>query len=144
MEEHSYPLASPRHRLGGIAVDIGIAALTGGLGWFIWFLVVMRKGLTPGKQILRMRVYDANTGLPLKWARMFMRQIGVFLSINIILNLLVSIIQVEFGFYIGQVTSALFLILYVSDAVWILKDGRNQRLIDSYMKTQVLNESPSS
>lgn len=143
MEESLYPPASPRHRLGGIAVDIGIASLTGGLGWFIWFLIVMRKGLTPGKQILKMRVYDANTGLHLKWVRMFMRQIGILFSLNILRISLVSIIQVAFEFSIGQVTSVLFLILYVTDALWIFKDGKNRRLIDSYMKTQVLNESPS-
>ena len=144
MEKSSFSLASPRHRFGGIALDIGIAALTGGLGWFIWLLIVMRKGQTPGKQILKMRVYDATTGLPLKWGKTFVRQLGIILLLNIAINIgLVGFIQYEFGIYIGQVTSGLFLILYVTDALWIFKDGKNQRLIDSYLKTQVLNESPS-
>ena len=61
MENYSNPKASAQHRLGGRAVDGAMYLVTLGIGWFIWSMVVWGQGQTPGKQILKMRVYDKTT-----------------------------------------------------------------------------------
>ena len=62
--EYPAPLASIGHRLGGKAVDFALSLVTLNIGWLIWSLVVWGNGQTPGKQILKMRVYDKTTGKP--------------------------------------------------------------------------------
>ena len=52
--------ASPGRRLGGWALDTVVATLTLGLGWLIWFLLVARRGQTPGKQMLGMYIIRAD------------------------------------------------------------------------------------
>jgi hypothetical protein len=39
------------------------------IGWLIWSLIVWGQGQTPGKQILKMRVYDKTTSKPAKWGQ---------------------------------------------------------------------------
>ena len=141
MENVVYPSASPQHRLGGLAVDIGLAATTGGVGWFIWLLVVMGQGQTPGKQILKLRVYDTTTNKPAKWGHMFIRQIGLMFAINLTQAIFFSTLMVLLGIGIGYIGSLLVLTIFLTDAFWIFKDGKRQRLIDIFLKTDVLNES---
>lgn len=147
MDEYPYPLATPQHRLGGLAVDIAIALVTGFIPWFIWLLIVMGQGQTPGKQLLKLRVYDSTTGFPAKWGHMFIRQMGVYISINIIQFLALFGISLLGGNYsiptlLASGFSLLTLILWLTDALWILKDGSGRRLMDIFLKTDVLNESP--
>lgn len=147
MDEYPYPLATPRHRLGGLAVDIAIAFVTGFIPWLIWLLIVMGQGQTPGKQLLKLRTYDSTTGFPAKWGHMFIRQMGVYFSINIIRILTLIGISPLGGDYsirtfFAYVSSLFILILWLTDALWILKDGSGRRLMDIFLKTDVLNESP--
>lgn len=82
---YSYPKANPRHRLAGQALDAALYVVTLGIGWFIWDLIVWGKGQTPGKQILKMRVYDKSTGLPARWGHMLIRQLLIQVTLPIIL-----------------------------------------------------------
>jgi hypothetical protein len=63
--EYPFNKATTQHRLGGWAVDLALNFVTFGIGWFIWSLVVWGQGQTPGKQLLKMRVYDKTTGKPM-------------------------------------------------------------------------------
>lgn len=71
---YDFPKANPRHRLAGALLDIVFCWLTLGIGWFIWSLVVWGRGQTPGKQIVKLRVYDKTTGRPVRWGHMLIRQ----------------------------------------------------------------------
>lgn len=144
MDDYPYPSASAQHRLGGLAVDIGLAVTTGGIGWLIWLLIVMGQGQTPGKQLLKLRVYNTTTHKPAKWGHMFIRQIGLMFALNLIQALFFTALFIFTGIGIGYLGNLLLLVIFLTDAFWILKDGKRQRLIDIYLKTTVLNESPTS
>jgi uncharacterized RDD family membrane protein YckC len=68
-------LATPQHRLGAVAVDIGLIFATSFIGWGIWSLIVWGKGQTPGKQLLKVRVLNEPTGKPATWGQMLIRQV---------------------------------------------------------------------
>lgn len=78
---YPYPKANPRHRLAALLLDSVLAGLTFYIGWIVWSLIVCGKGQTPGKQILKIRVYDKTTGRPVRWGHMFLRQYLIISSI---------------------------------------------------------------
>jgi uncharacterized RDD family membrane protein YckC len=61
---HTGDLASRGIRLGASVLDWALAGLTLGIGWFIWFVIVARRGQSPAKQILRLRVVSDRGGVP--------------------------------------------------------------------------------
>jgi uncharacterized RDD family membrane protein YckC len=82
--------ASPWLRFGAYVLDAVLQTVTLGIGWLIWAAFVVGKGQTPAKQLLRMRVVDANGHQPVGFARMFfMRGIvaGLVASIAIVITL---------------------------------------------------------
>ena len=152
------PKASPQHRLGGIALDVALLLSTCYIGWIIWSLVIWGQGLTPGKQILKMRVVSSITGQTASWGHMAIRQ---FL-IPIAMTLPFSILQLAFepylfdanywadpsyydyslfaslgSFFMGLLSLGVSLL----DAFWIFKGGQNRRVTDLWAKTDVLNTS---
>jgi uncharacterized RDD family membrane protein YckC len=154
----SEPKASPQHRLGGIALDVALILSTCYIGWIIWSLVIWGQGLTPAKQILKMRVVSSITGKTASWGHMAIRQ---FL-IPIAMTLPFSILQLAFepylfdanywadpsyydyslfaslgSFFIGLLSLGVSLL----DAFWIFKGGQNRRVTDLWAKTDVLNTS---
>ena len=49
--------------------------------YLLWFLSLLRKGLTPGKQLLRLQVVDQKTGRIPGFGKMFVREVvGRFVS----------------------------------------------------------------
>ncbi|MSZ66661.1 MAG: hypothetical protein F2711_03425, partial [Actinobacteria bacterium] len=84
MSEYIYPKATVQHRLGGKAVDLAMYTVTFGIGWLIWSLIVWGQGQTPGKQILKLRVYDKTTGKPIKWGHMAIREFLLPLAIGLV------------------------------------------------------------
>ena len=146
MSEYQFPKATVQHRLGGKAVDLAMYTVTFGIGWFIWSLIIWGQGQTPGKQILKMRVYDKTTSKPAKWGQMAIR---VFL-----LPLTISIVVLPFvfvsGYFIADTNTQILAIgvpyilgfaAQLVDAFWILKGTERNRLVDIFAKTDVLNES---
>lgn len=145
---YPYEKASPQHRLGGYALEAALATVTFGIGYMIWALIVWGQGQTPGKQILRMRVYATETQRPATWGHMAVRQLLVPTGISFALIIPFGLISLLFpdtaGFFIFFIYSALFIFQLV-DAFWILKDDGRRRLIDIWAKTDVLNEcNPTS
>jgi uncharacterized RDD family membrane protein YckC len=154
------PKASPQHRLGGIALDVALLLSTCYIGWIIWSLVIWGQGLTPGKQILKLRVVSSITGQTATWGHMAVRQFLIPMA----MTLPFSILQLAFepylfdanywvdpSYYDYSLFASLgvvlmgFLSLGVSvvDGLWILKDGQNRRITDLWAKTDVLNTSAS-
>jgi uncharacterized RDD family membrane protein YckC len=140
-------LATPQHRLAAVAVDCGLSIVTFNIGWFIWNLVTMAKGQSPGKQLLKVRVLAESTKSPASWGHMAIRQFFIPLTAGIFF--LVPYYLLVFSGFDSATTLSLVLIflafaIYVSiwiiDVVWILS-GSNRRLLDYWAKTVVINES---
>ena len=93
MPEISFGKATVQHRLGGWAVDLGLNFVTFGIGWFIWSLIVWGQGQTPGKQLLKMRVYDKTTAKPAKWGHMAIRQILLPISFSLVVLPIVLVLD---------------------------------------------------
>lgn len=145
MTSYPFPKASVQHRLGGRAVDLAMYTVTFGLGWIIWSLIVWGQGQTPGKQLLKLRVYDKTKGTPAKWGHMALREFALPLSISVSLLILggalsaVPVSEIVVGgiafMYLG------LFILFFLDAFWIFKGEDKNRLVDVVVKTDVLNEA---
>jgi uncharacterized RDD family membrane protein YckC len=120
-------------------------SVTFGIGWLIWSLVVWGQGQTPGKQIVKLRVYDKTTGAPVKWGHMALREVALPATLGIVFWALAF-----FTGLVGRISDQpnLFLIVYIPfiilnllDIFWIFKNGNRNRLVDVIFKTDVLNES---
>ena len=73
LPELPFVTANPRHRFAGVALEIGLAICTLGIGYLIWMLISWRKGQNPQHQVLKMRVYSIDTGKPARWRHMVLR-----------------------------------------------------------------------
>lgn len=72
------PYATPLHRFGAALLEATLAIVTLGIGWFIWWLILLGKGLTPARQILGLRVINANTKQPVSNSQVFVRGFVVY------------------------------------------------------------------
>ena len=55
------PFATPLHRFGAAILEATLAILTLGIGWFVWWLILLGQGLTPARQILGLRIGDTES-----------------------------------------------------------------------------------
>jgi uncharacterized RDD family membrane protein YckC len=88
--------ATVQHRLGGYALEAVLATVTFGIGYMIWSLIVWGQGQTPGKQILRMRVYATGTQRPATWGHMAVRQLLIPMGVNVAVILPLGLISLLF------------------------------------------------
>lgn len=72
------PFATPLHRFGSSVLEYTLAFVTLGIGWFIWWLILIGRGLTPARQILGLRIVDAKTMLPVTNSQVFVRGFVVY------------------------------------------------------------------
>jgi uncharacterized RDD family membrane protein YckC len=124
--------ASFQHRLGAYALDMALAFVTLGIGWLIWSLVVWGEGQTPGKKILKIRVYAADTQRQATWGHMAVREFLLLLAIGIasgVINL--------FTIVLGTIG---IIAWYVLEIVWYFTKGQ-RTLRDTLVKTLVINEA---
>ena len=120
--------ASFQHRLGALALDILfiiLSAILAFLPFIIWSLVVWSKGQTPGKQILKIRVRNAQTGSVATWGHMAVREFLVPLTVLMATGMTYGIafvawITIEIVFYFTK---------------------NNRTLRDLWVKTAVVNEA---
>ena len=139
MTDYPFPKASLKHRIGQLFLEYGLFIVTLGLGYIVWFFVSLSKGQTPGKQVLKLRVYNASTGNPAKWGHMFIREIGLYVALG-----LITLAPALFLFP-GDYLTPLDLVYWsvvLADIFWIFKSGKYQRLVDVICKTDVLSEAP--
>lgn len=143
-----HKLATPQHRLGAAAVDAGLYIVTLGIGWAIWNLIMWGRGQTPGKQLLKIRVYGVVKNSPANWGHMLVRQsllpgtLTFFLYIPSLIFYLGNS-QYEFS-AISSIAMLLLVMAYLAiviiDIVWIFGPQR-RRLLDYLAKTYVVNEA---
>ncbi|MDA3036568.1 MAG: RDD family protein [Actinomycetota bacterium] len=138
MADYPFPKASIQHRLGQYLLDIGLALVTLGIGYIIWFCIILGQGQTPAKQVLKLRVYDATTGTPAKWGHMFIREVGLYFALGIATLVPALLLYPDSFLTIFDLVSYVVILV---DAFWIFKGGKRQRLVDVICKTDVLNEA---
>ena len=125
--------ASFQHRLGAYALDAGLLLLTCWIGWQIWSVVIWGEGQTPGKKILGIRVYAADTGKRVTWGHMAIREFLFVLAIGIAASLMNL---VSFGI-LGTIA---IIAWYVLEIVWYFTKG-SRSMRDFLVKTIVINEA---
>ena len=138
MNDYPFPKASLKHRLAQLFFEYGLFIVTLGVGYIVWFWISLGNGQTPGKQVLKLRVYNATNGKPAQWGHMFIRELGLYFAIGI------ATLVPAFLLYPGALLTVFDLIYYVvilADILWIFKGGKRQRLVDVICKTDVLNEA---
>jgi uncharacterized RDD family membrane protein YckC len=139
-------LASPGHRIGAIAVDCGLQIVTLYIGHFIWTLIVMAQGQTPGKQVLKVRVMSMEKNKPATWGHMAIRNylVPLTMSLPFMVPYYIWIFKGFPGNISGIVLMGLCLGIYLSilvlDFVWLFGPKR-RRLLDYWAKTYVVNEA---
>lgn len=87
--------ASPLRRLMAWLLDTALLLLTLFIGYIIWWLITLRQGQTPGKQLLGIRAVKRD-GSPAGWGITFVREIvkgvvnssGIGFIANIVLMML--------------------------------------------------------
>jgi uncharacterized RDD family membrane protein YckC len=147
--ESNVPLANPRHRLGAAAVDVGLIFVTSFIGWLIWSLIIWRKGQTPGKSIVKIRVLNEPTGTPATWGQMFKRQALISWGLLIpywvayLVTLVVAGPPDTLATIIYLLMYFFYLALVVTDVVWVFGPTR-RRLMDYWAGTIVVNEADSA
>jgi uncharacterized RDD family membrane protein YckC len=142
---YPYVKASPQHRLAGLALDAVLMTVTFYIGYIVWSLIIWGQGQTPGKQILRMRVYASENLKPATWSHMAVRQFLIPLTIS--LAGLVPLLLASTDGDLTDITYIVIVLLYFAtlvfqlvDAFWILKGDDRRRITDIWAKTDVLNE----
>lgn len=123
--EETFRYASFQHRLGGYCLDVVLAALTLGIGWLIWSMVVWGQGHTPAKKILKMRTLDASTGRTASWGHMGVREFLVPMTVLIAI------------FVTGGIAGLVWVILEI--VFYFTKNSRTLR--DYWVKTAIVNEA---
>ena len=148
MASYPFPKASIQHRFGQYLLEFGLLIVTLGVGYLVWFLIILGQGQTPGKQVLKLRVYDSTTGKPAKWGHMFIREFGLVMAVAVIAYGIPVILSLqslsEFaseGYFELSIGNVLYYGFIAFDAFWIFKSGMRQRLVDVICKTDVLNEA---
>jgi len=130
--DSNWRLATFQHRLGALALDCALYVVTLGIGWVIWSLVLWGQGQTPGKKILKIRVYAADTQRPATWGHMAIREFLIMFAIGIaagVLNLFTIVVGT-----IGLIA------WFVMEIVWYFTKGQ-RTLRDTLVKTLVVNEA---
>ena len=72
------PFATPLLRFGAVILESVLAILTLGIGWFVWWLILLGQGLTPARQILGLRIVDAKTMQPVSSSQVLLRGFVVY------------------------------------------------------------------
>lgn len=66
-------VATPFRRFAALLVDGLASSLTFGIGWLIWLAFTLRRGQTPGKQVMGLVAVHAD-GTPFGWGRTLARE----------------------------------------------------------------------
>jgi len=99
---------------GGMSEDLGaFTAVVFPLAYFVWFIVLLGQGYTPGKKLLGLHVVNSKTGNNPGFGAMFLREI------------------------VGRVLSALF---FGIGYFWALFDKNSQAWHDKLANTVVVRK----
>lgn len=125
-------LASQGRRLAAFVLDIVLFAVTLGIGWLIWLIVVGQRGQNPAKQLLGMRVVRVDgSRAELGW--MLLREIVAKWAFFAVLDVVLMLASAGVA---GTITAIVFAIA----ALWCVWDANRQCLWDKALGTYVVGE----
>ena len=90
--------ASPLRRLMAWLLDGVLFFLTLIIGYIIWWLIVLGRGQTPGKQLLGLRVVKRN-GAPASWGITFVREIVKAVAHSFVIGFVADIVLMTLDDY---------------------------------------------
>lgn len=120
-ERHGWELATYPQRVIAFLLDIVLIPLTLVIGYIIWWLIVLGRAQTPGKQIVGIQVVK-NTGEPVGWGYMFLREF---------------VIKGLLGGFLYTIAVGIY---FVVDHIWPLFDDDKQTLHDKMVSTLVVKK----
>jgi len=112
-----------------------------GIGWVIWWLLILHRGQTPGKQLVG--IYTAfvkSPEIPVAWGYGLFRDLFFKLGLIYWIPLIIFSIKLfEFIEFDGPISVIPVWILILIDHFWSLwdKSGNKQTLHDKIFKTSV-------
>ena len=110
---------------GGVLLIVLIAVVLVSLallvGYLVWWLLALRGGQTPGKQLVGIRVIR-DDGSPSDWVHTFLREF---------------VIKWLLGGFLSGMTGGIY---FVVDHLWPLFDGNRQALHDKMVSTLVVQD----
>jgi uncharacterized RDD family membrane protein YckC len=109
-------LASAGKRIGTYLLEIVLAVVTLGIGYLIWTLIVWARGQTPGKQVMKMRIYHLQNQRAASWGQMFLRQ------------------------FVGGIVNGIFYIGLIISVVFLFTDPMRRTVPDRIAGTIELND----
>lgn len=111
-----YTLSSKGKRFGAALLDGLLVIVTLFIGWIIWWIILWKKGQSPAKSILKMRVLKADTGRCAVTGDMAMREL------------------------VGKVLLGFIPFWGLVDNLFVLFDERSQALHDKIAGTIVIDD----
>ncbi len=117
-------VASYGKRVGAFFLEFVLLIVTLFIGYFIWWLFALRRGQTPGKQVLGIRAVRTD-GTELGWGMTFVREFLVK------------------GLLGGIAQSASFGVSWLLDSLWPLWDKDKQTVHDKIVSTLVVEQGPT-
>ena len=111
------PFATPLLRCGAAFLEAALAIVTLGIGWFIWWLILISKGLTPARQILGLRIVNAKTMQPVSSSQVFLRGFVVYFLAFSALSSALSLVLFGAG-WLFTLVSALLVFRSSRQTLW--------------------------
>lgn len=115
--EIGLPFATPLNRFGAAVLESVLAILTLGIGWFIWWLILLGRGSTPARQILGLRIVNAKTMQPVSNGQAFLRGFVVYFLAFSALATILSFILFGAG-WLFTLVSALLVFRSSHQTLW--------------------------
>jgi len=100
-------LATPGKRFLAWFLNWLIAAFSFGIVWLIWWLIIVNKGMTPGRQIMKLAIIDQNTYEEVGAGRAFVRGTLVFFILFQVIASLLGSVFFGLGFVFTCISAAL-------------------------------------
>ena len=92
-------VSSVGRRLGGYLLDALLAVVTLFIGWLVWSLVVWNRSVSPGKQLLKMKVVKKDSGRRASYGTMALRElVGKWLLVDVLIGSLCFVATVVLDF----------------------------------------------
>ena len=115
----------------------------------------MKDGQTPGKQVLKMKVYGTTTNRPVSWGHMAIRTILIPWAFSFV-YLPYWFTALNYGYLSYAITDPFYYMgggwyafgtllslgIFILDLVLFFSSPINQRISDRWAKTVVLDETP--
>ena len=117
-------LATPGKRFLAWFLNWIIAAFSLGIVWFIWWIVIVNKGMTPGRQIMKLAIVDQRTYEEVTPGRAFIRGTLVFFILFQVIASFLGSVFFGLGFFFTCISASLML-RASRQTLWDLITGTN-------------------